>query len=108
MKRLYLTFAIVGAVFPYYFLVPFVLQFGLDLKLLVELLFANNISTFFAVDFILSCIFFVILMFREANRLKLQKYAILCCIVLCTIGLSCAFPLFMYFRESHQDHMEQA
>ncbi|MBI6862468.1 DUF2834 domain-containing protein, partial [Lysinibacillus fusiformis] len=51
MRKVYLLFAIIGTVFPYYFLVKFLNENGFDLGLLIDLLFINSISTFFAVDF---------------------------------------------------------
>ncbi len=100
MKKVYLMFAVIGAVLPYCFLIPFLITNGLDLRSFADLLFANAISTFFAVDFFISCAFFAFVIFCESAKLKMQRFAWICLIVLCTIGLSCAFPLFMYFRES--------
>ncbi len=99
MQKLYLTFAVLGAVVPYAFFAPFLAQHGLDLRLLAEFLFANSVSTFFAADLAIACAFFAVLMFREAARLNMQKFAWICLLVLGTVGLSAAFPLFMYFRE---------
>nr|WP_265101549.1 DUF2834 domain-containing protein [Lysinibacillus varians] len=76
MRKVYLLFAIIGTVFPYYFLVQFLNENGFDLGLLIDLLFANSISTFFAVDFFISC--FVLsslcLMSRESITLKKSGY----------------------------------
>ena len=58
VKRFYLLLAIAGLIVPYYFLILFVSSHGLDVKLLIDELFANHISTFFAWDLIITAIVF--------------------------------------------------
>lgn len=100
MRNVYLLFAIIGTVFPYYFLVQFLNKNGFDLGLLVDLLFANSISTFFAVDFFISCFVFIIFMFNESRKYNIKEKWI-CLLTLFTVGLSLALPLFLFFREPY-------
>jgi hypothetical protein len=58
MKKLYLLLAVIGFVLPYYFFVSFLIANGLNLQLFFSQLFANNISSFFAADLIISAIVF--------------------------------------------------
>ena len=88
----------IGLSIPYYFLFKFIAINGLDIPLLVQQLFANHISTFFAVDLIISIIVFWIYMLAEANKLQM-KNSWLYLLASLTVGLSFALPLFLYFRE---------
>lgn len=99
MKKLYLFLAIIGFLLPYYFFVSFLLENGLDLGLLIDQLFANNISTFFAVDLIITGIVLLAFIYQKAHKLKMSNwwaYGIATLLV----GPSFAMPLFLYYRES--------
>jgi hypothetical protein len=97
-KTIYLVGAIVGTVLPYYFLVQFLLQYGFDLPLFVQQLFANPIATMFAVDLFISCFVFWVFLYAEGRRLEMANLWVYVVLNL-TVGLSLALPLFLYFRE---------
>ena len=97
-KSVYLTLALIGLFAPYCFFFKFLNENGLDISLLVNQLLANNISTFFAVDLIISVIVFWIYMLGEANKLQMKNWWLYILASL-TVGLSFALPLFLYFRE---------
>ena len=97
-KNIYLVLVLLGLLIPYYFLFTFLGSNGLNISLLVQQLFANNISTFFAVDLVISIIVFWIYMFAEANELQM-KNSWLYILASLLVGLSFALPLFLYFRE---------
>lgn len=99
MKKLYLLLTAVGFVLPYYFSVSFLVENGLDLQLLFSQLFANNISSFFAIDLLISAIVFWVFLYRELQRYQMRNWWVYVTATL-TIGLSFAFPLFLYFRAS--------
>jgi hypothetical protein len=65
---------------------------------MLNLLFANSISTFFAVDLIISVLVFWVFLYSES-----QKYSIaywwLFILASITVGLSFALPLFLFYRE---------
>jgi zinc transporter ZupT len=98
--KLYLILGLIGTVFPYYFFIQFLRDNGLDLGLLMELLFTNTISAFFAVDFIISCVVFLVFMFNESRKYNIKEKWI-CLLSLFTVGLSLALPLFLFFRHSY-------
>jgi hypothetical protein len=104
MKKIYLSLAIVGAVLPYSFFIPFLVENGLDIPLLLSMLFANRISSFFATDFLLSCLIFWIFLYQETKKYRIKQWWV-CMIATITIGLSCALPLFLYFRETRRDQI---
>ena len=97
-KSIYLILALLGLVVPYWFLFKFLSTNGFDLALLVQQLFANNISTFFAVDLVISILVFWLYMIAEANKLHMKNWWLYILASL-TVGLSFALPLFLYFRE---------
>jgi hypothetical protein len=96
-KNLYLIFALIGLFVPYYFFFKFLNANGFDIPLLIQHLFANDISTFFAVDLMISIIVFWVYMVPEANRLQM-KNSWLYILASTTVGLSFALPLFLFFR----------
>ena len=98
LKSLYLVFAAIGFVAPYYFFIRFLADHGLDLSALVRQLFGSNISSFFAVDLIVSSLVFVIFLWKESARQSLRHWWWYL-LPLCTVGLSFALPLFLYARE---------
>ena len=97
-KSIYLALALIGLFAPYCFFFKFLGDNGFNLQLLFQQLFANNISTFFAIDLIISTIVFWIYMIAEANTLKMKNWWLYILASL-MVGLSFALPLFLYFRE---------
>ena len=98
-KSVYLILAIVGFVLPYYYFVSFLAANGLDFRVFFRELFATQISSFFAVDLLISCVVFVSFLRQEATRYTIGKRWLYLAVLL-TVGLSCALPLFLYVRES--------
>jgi len=98
MRKLYLLLAIVGLVLPYYFFMSFLIVNGLDLQLFFSQLFANNISTFFVVDLVITAIVFWVFLYQEAQRWQMGNWWVYIVATL-AIGSSFALPLFLYFRE---------
>lgn len=103
LNRLYLVLAATGFVLPYYFFVSFLVENGPDLPLLFEQLLANDISTFFAVDLVITAIVFLVFSFREAQRRGMGRRW-LYVIATLAVGPSFAFPLFLYVREGTAGH----
>jgi hypothetical protein len=99
MRRLYLILAAAGFVVPYYFLIGFLTANGLNLRLLIEQLFGTPISTFFAVDLIITAVVFWVFSYQEARRLQLRRWWAYVVATL-LIGPSFALPLFLYIRET--------
>ena len=99
-RNTYLVLAVIGLIVPYYFLISFLTTHGLDGRLLLKQLFGTPISTFFAVDLLLSCVVFVFYFGQETKRHSV-RHAWLCLVALFAVGLSCALPLFLYLREPY-------
>ncbi|NER07560.1 MAG: DUF2834 domain-containing protein [Okeania sp. SIO3C4] len=101
MKNTYLILAIVGFVLPYYELIQFLIENGLDIPLLIQQLFANHISSFFGLDVIVSAIALVAFIIYENRKLKIP-FASIAILGTITVGVSFGLPLFLYLRERKQ------
>ena len=97
-KNIYLILAVIGFIAPYYFFISFLLAHGFDARLFLRQLFGTPISTFFAVDLIVSAYVFIVWLGREATRLSM-KHMWVYLVALLTVGLSFALPLFLFARE---------
>lgn len=98
IQYLYLLLALLGAVLPYSQLIPFLREHGLDLKLLVEQMFANRISAFFGLDVLISSVVLWVFVFAEGRRRKMRHLWVYILSNL-AVGVSLALPLFLYARE---------
>jgi len=97
-KNVYLTLTGMGLAAPYWFFIKFLSANGFDPALILQNLFANQITTFFALDLVISILVSWFFMIHEARRLGMKNWWFYIVASL-TIGLSCALPLFLYFRE---------
>jgi|SRR6266404_5680734 len=98
MQWLFLLLAIIGAVLPLSYFIPFLLTHGLDLPLIVRELFQNGISASFGMDVIISAFVLILFVFTEGRRRGMKHLWVY---VVCTllIGVSLGLPLFLFFRE---------
>jgi hypothetical protein len=103
-KTLYLALCVVGAILPYSLFIPFLLENGLDFRLIVEQMFSNRISGSFALDVIVSSIVFWVLVFVEGRRAELKNLWVPIAANV-VVGLSLGLPLFLYLRERRLEEM---
>ena len=99
-KYIYLILAIFGLIVPYYFLISFLSAHGFDARLFFQQLLGTPISTFFAVDLIVSSFVFIVYLGQEGARPSM-KHKWIYLVALLTVGLSFALPLFLFVRETH-------
>ena len=104
IKILYFLLFIIGSVIPYYFFLPFLLKHGLDIKLIISELTANNISIFFSIDVIISAIVLIIYIIYDQNKIKVQYFA-LAILATLTIGVSSGLPLYLLLKERTKDFL---
>jgi hypothetical protein len=97
-RTVYLLLCIAGTLLPYWQLAPFLLDHGLDLRLLVEQLFANRISAFFALDVVVSAFAVFMLVAVEGRRAAMRRLWLPVAATL-LVGVSLGLPLFLYLRE---------
>ena len=97
MKRLYLFLAIVGAILPYIFFGQYILENGLYLSGFVSSLFATPPAAGFTIDLLITSLVFWIWMFSERSKGR-GPNPLLFIVLNLFIGLSCAFPAYLYAR----------
>ena len=98
MKQLYLVLAIVGAILPYVFFVQHFSSEGVSLSGFVAALFANGAAGGFTSDLLLTSTVFWMFMIHQRTRGK-GPHPVLFIALNLVIGLSCAFPAYLYARE---------
>jgi hypothetical protein len=104
LRYIYLLFCILGLVLPYSQFVPWVLDHGLNVPLLLHELFANRISAFFGIDVIVASIVLIFFASSEGPRLGVRNIW-LPILAVCLVGVSLGLPLFLYLR---QPYLEQS
>lgn len=98
MKRLYLILAILGAILPYLFFFQFFSSEGLNIGGFVGALFANGAVGGFTADLLFTSFVFWGYMFYRRKQ-EGGPSPLLFIILNLTIGLSCAFPAYLYAKE---------
>lgn len=95
-KTLYLVLTLAGLLIPYSQFLPWLLQNGPNSHLFLSDMIANRISTFFVADVLMSAA--TLISFISADKSKIpQRWAIIT--GLCLVGVSFAFPLYLYLKE---------
>ena len=101
-KTLYGVLSIAGAAIPYWAFVPWLFHPGNTPSVFLHDLFANRISTFFALDLIVSAVVLLRFIRVESGRTKMRLSWLPIVATLC-VGVSLGFPLFLYLREAQME-----
>jgi Protein of unknown function DUF2834 len=96
-RHFYLICCALGLLLPCWQLVPWLLEHGLNLTLLFRELFANRISTFFAIDVTVSAIVLIWFIHSEDKHLRVRIW--LPTAGTLVVGVSFGFPLFLFLRQ---------
>ena len=102
LRHVYLLLCILGTVLPYWKLVPWLMDHGLNVSLLCQELFATRIGAFFGLDVIVSAIVLFVFITTEGRRLALSRLW-LPVIATLLVGVSLGLPLFLYLRQHQLD-----
>jgi hypothetical protein len=99
MKRrnVYLLLCLAGVVIPYWQVVPWLLEHGLNPSLLFEQLFVNKIAAFFGADVIVSAV--VVFAFVGFERRRLGSNWWLPPLAVLIFGVSAGLPLLLFLLE---------
>ncbi|HKP03379.1 MAG TPA: DUF2834 domain-containing protein [Chthoniobacterales bacterium] len=102
LRHVYLALCLPGLVLPYWKLVPWIIDHGLNLTLLCQELFATRIGAFFGLDVVVSAIVLFVFVATEGRRLAMPR---LWLPILATllVGVSLGLPLFLYLRQRRLD-----
>jgi len=95
-RRVYLLLFLAGVVIPYLEFGPWVAEHGLNLRLMIEQLFANRIGAFFGADVALSAV--AVFVFAGVERRRIGGLWWLPVVAVLLAGVSAGLPLLLYLR----------
>ena len=97
---LYLLFAVIGTIIPWFFFAQFFIQEGFNIPLFLRSLFINGAAGGFSADVLISILVFWIWSYSDARRKHIRHWWLVIPAGF-TVGLSLALPLYLYLR--HKD-----
>lgn len=92
-----------GAILPYAIFIPWFLDHGFALRLLVSQAFANRPATIFAIDALYAAAVFLLFAFVEGRRVGVRPLW-LPPLLVAFVGICCALPAFLAQRERALAH----
>jgi Terpene cyclase DEP1 len=99
LKTIYLLLAIAGSIAPWFWLLQDSTAL-VSLSLFFQRAFANNVAAGLTSDLVISAIAFFSFVWIELKRMGVSRLWLLAYIGLTfAVGLSCALPSFLYYRE---------
>jgi hypothetical protein len=102
LRHAYLGLCLLGTALPYWQLLPWVMEHGLNLSLLCQELFATRIGAFFGLDVIVSGVVLFIFIFSETRRITVPLVW-LPVVATLLVGVSLGLPLFLFLRQRQLD-----
>lgn len=97
-KNIYIILCALGAALPLSQFMPWAAENGLNVSLFFQELFATRISSFFAMDVIVSAIVLFTFIYYEGRRMQM-RYLWLPVVATLSVGVSFGLPLFLYMRQ---------
>jgi hypothetical protein len=98
MKSVYLLLSILGTVLPLSQFYGFLVSYGFNFSSFFEQLFINKVSSFFALDVLVSTFVVIIFIQQECRKRSIYYYWV-AYVGLFLAGVSSGLPLFLYLRE---------
>ena len=103
LRHLYLVFAVLGLILPYWQFVPWVVEHhGVNMAIFLRELFANRISAFFAMDVVVAAVVLILFIQAEGKRLGMRLLWLPTLGTL-LVGVSFGLPVFLYLRQFQVD-----
>jgi hypothetical protein len=97
-KALYLCLCVAGTLAPYWQLLPFLREHGMNLPLMMAQLFGTPVSAFFGADVIVSSLALWVFVAVDGRRSRVPHlWAPV--VANLAVGVSLGLPLFLYLRE---------
>jgi hypothetical protein len=98
LKNVYLILCVLGMLLPYWQIVPWLTEHGLDLPLFFQELFETRVGAFFGMDVVVSAA--ALMFFAGSERKRVGARAVwLAALAVVAVGVSLGLPLFLYLRE---------
>jgi hypothetical protein len=98
MKKVLIGFSVLGTIIPFTIFVPWLLTNGLDVSLFVREWFSTPISKFFAADFIITWLAWLLFLLADHKKNDIKLWWIPFVGNFC-IGLSFSVPFYLFLRE---------
>lgn len=92
----YAVLLALGTVIPLLQIMPWLVDHGLDVRLFLDELFANPVSSFFALDVVMAVVTLLVLAFLERELSGRQRVAVGLSALL---GASVGLPMYLLLRE---------
>ncbi len=99
-KNIYLILSILGIILPYTQFVPWTNANGLNLKLLLSEMFANQIATGIAIDALFTGLVIIIFILFDRKIAKV-KFFWIPIVGIFLSGIAFALPFYLYLRETN-------
>src|SRR2546427_12531669 len=97
-KTIYVCLCILGTIVPFWQLLPFLREHGLNPGLMIAQLFATPVSAFFGADVIVSSVVLWVFVAVDGRRTGVTHlWAPV--VANLAVGVSLGLPLFLYLRE---------
>jgi hypothetical protein len=98
MQNVYLGLCLVGTILPFWPLLPWFRDHGLDVPLFIDHMFANGVAAAFSIDVLLSTVVLWVLVLTEGVR---RRVPLLWAPLVANLvaGVCSGLPLFLYLRE---------
>ncbi|TQF70076.1 DUF2834 domain-containing protein [Pseudoalteromonas luteoviolacea] len=104
MRGFYLILALLGLFIPYSAFLPWLLNNGLDISLLLDTAVSNQVSQFAWLDVLVSAVVIIGFILVDGHR-KQIKHRYLAVFGTVTVGVSFGLPLYLYLREKAEDEI---
>jgi hypothetical protein len=101
LKNFYLVCAIIGTLIPWVFFGRFFAAEGINIPLFIQGLFANGAAGGFVADVLISIIVFLVWSYDDSRKLGVRHWWVILPATF-FVGLSLAFPLYLYMRFDYQ------
>jgi predicted membrane-bound spermidine synthase len=102
LRHAYLALCVIGTALPYWKLLPWVMDHGLNIPLLCGELFATRIGAFFGLDVVVSALVLFLFIATEGRRIAVSLLW-LPVIATLLVGVSLGLPLFLFLRQRKLD-----
>ncbi len=93
-KRVYLGLAVIGFILPYSQFIPFLLENGVNISLIIHEITAYRLSAFAWLDVVITAVVVILAVFEE----KIDYWWIPVAASL-LVGPSCGLPLYLFLRK---------
>lgn len=94
-KRGYLALAVAGLLIPYSQFVPYLLENGLNIGMILSDISSSRIAAFGWLDVAVSAVVLVVMILDERDGIRHWWLPV---VDTFTVGISCGLPMYMYLR----------